>query len=122
MSATQVLKRLMMVAIGLQVLTNDPDALRNRQLWFPLFDELDALKGDLESSRGRAWPQGVLDTYIRVRTGMLEIFQILFGRPARPPFSRTASDVYCERELTAYYRRLAVLLARFSPATADGNR
>lgn len=60
-------------------LLNDPVELLDRLAWLGIFDLLDELKKNLLQGRGKGWLPSVRDAYVRVRTGLKEIFELLFA-------------------------------------------
>jgi hypothetical protein len=96
-------------------------ALRDRIRWLTMFDSLDDLKEDLLQGHGHSWPPATRDVYVKVRSGVKEVFEILFGKGHESPTIDEPFDAYCIDRLNEYRNRLAVAISCISPVDSSSS-
>jgi len=99
----------------------DPTLLHDRIRWLSMFDPLDDLKEDLLQGNGQSWPPTIRKVYVRVRTGLKEVFEILLGRGQEMPTATHQPDAYCINRLNEYRNRLRAAIARISPVDSPSS-
>ena len=82
-------------------LLTEPAAFWDRLRWLTLFDILDELKEDLHRGHGKKWPPGFCAGYVKLRTGIKELFDLLFTSSSAPPVA------YALTRLTVYHNAVA---------------
>lgn len=107
MFANQIRKTFEQVGTILSDLLDQVNGFDDRLLWLEVLDLLDELKEELVRSHGRGWPEDVRHMYVIVRTGVNELYQLLFILPGDPPVR------YAVNQIMAYRKRVQKTLARY---------
>jgi hypothetical protein len=110
MTTGEFRRRFEKVQAELNAMLGNPVAFSDRLRWLGVLDVLDGLKEDLLGGGGKAWPSDFRGVYVKVRTGIKELFDLLFAGPDGPPVA------YALGRLTVYRDRVADAVAKLAPA------